>query len=841
MVNKQPVFFVLLIISIIFILNFVVADKVRPEVERELKKNSEVPVIIKFRDSNAGIGTAYAKINFKSAKEELKNNGFKESLNLESFNAVAGNITKESFEELKENPDVEEIQLDHKFTIAVDDSVNLINASLVHTFVLNNNITGLNLGVCILDTGVNYSHSDFGGCFGSGCKVVDGYDVVNNDNDPYDDHGHGTHVTGIVNMVAPNASLVHIKVLNSGGGGSESGISAGIDWCVNNKTKYNITAISMSIGSDSVFSDYCDSTFTILTTAINKAVKNNIPVFVASGNNGVTTGITSPGCIRNSTSVGATTKSDSIASYTNKNKLLDILAPGSDITSTSMGGGYVTMDGTSMATPHASGSAALLQQYNYEQDKAYLNPYQVQDTLNKTGRIIESWGRINVKDAISSVDNIYPEIYINQPANGTKYNSMNNISLNFTAKDWFLNKVWYSIDNLNNISLDGNISFFSLGGNHILTVFANDTKGNTNFSKVNFGLDIPRVILNSPDDNVNNLNGNLIFNCTASDLTGLINISLIHNLTGEWLINQTKNVSGLQKNVLFSLNLSGNLTFGWNCISYDTAGFFGLDINRTVRVNFNNIPRITSFFPNINNITITEPANQSFNVNYSDANGDLISVAWYLNNTLVSVSDNYTFIGSYSSGGTYNITVYLNDSIGYNFTYWNLNVINLEFCGDNIKNSTETCDGGDFGGDSCSVRGYNSGSLSCSGCSSIDATNCENVASGGSSGGGGGSGGGTPVTKTENLEPAPTVKSPLNIPDLETASENIEVKEEPKQEEENEEPEKVELIKNEGIFDKKLVAGVITGALVLVSLLFFFRKEYLLIKGKNRGLDNPKT
>ncbi|MEK6952337.1 MAG: S8 family serine peptidase [Nanoarchaeota archaeon] len=839
-VNKQSVFFVLLILSIIFILNFVVADKVKPEVERELRNKNEVPVIVKFRDSNVGIGTAYAKINFKSAKEELKNTGFKESLNLESFNAVAGNITKESFEELKENPDVEEIQLDHKFAIAVDDSVNLINASLVHTFVLNNNITGLNLGVCILDTGVNYSHTDFGGCFGNGCKVVSGYDVVNNDNDPYDDHGHGTHVTGIVNMAAPNASLIHIKVLNSGGGGSESGISAGIDWCVNNKTRYNITAISMSIGSDSVFSDYCDSTFTILTAAINNAIKNNIMVFAASGNNGASTGITSPGCIRNVTSVGSTKKDDTIAGYSNKNTLLDLLAPGSDITSTSMSGGYISMSGTSMATPHASGAAALLQQYSYEQDRSYLNPYQVQDVLNKTGRLIENWRRINVKDAISNIDRIYPEIYINQPVNGTKYNSMNNISLNFTARDMFLSKSWYNIDNLNNISLDGNISFFPLGGNHLLTLFVNDSKGNTNFSNVNLGLDIPRVILNSPEDNLNNLNGNLLFNCTASDLTGLINISLIHNLTGEWLINQTKSVSGLEKNVLFSLNLSGNQTFGWNCISYDTDGFFGLDINRTVRVNFNNIPRINSFFPNVTNVTITEPVNQSFNISYSDANGDLVSVGWYLNNSLVSVSDNYTFISSYTSSGTYNITVYVNDSIGYNFTYWNLNVVNLEFCGDNIKNSTEACDGNDFGGDSCSTRGYNSGSLICNNlCSSIDATNCENVGSGGG-GGGGGSGGGTPVTNTENLEPAPTVKSQPNLPNLETASENVEVKEEAKQEEKKEEPEKVEFIKNEGFFDKKInkiIAGVITGVLVLVSLLFFFKKEYLLIKSKNRNLD----
>lgn len=843
-VNKQVVFFVLSVFTILFLLNFVIADKVKPEVERELRNNNEVPVIIKFRDSNVGIGTGYAKINFKSAKDELKNKGFKENLNLENFNAVSGNITKESLEELKQNKNIEEIQLDHKFFIAVDDSINLINASLVHTFVLKNNITGLGIGVCILDTGVNYSHNAFGGCFGNGCKVVAGYDIVNNDNDPYDDQGHGTHVTGIVNMVAPNASLVHIKVLSSGGGGSESGISAGIDWCVNNRTKYNVTIITMSIGSDSVFSDYCDSTFTLLTTTINNAVKNNITVFAASGNNGASIGITSPGCIKNVTSVGSTNKDDTIASYTNRNALLDLLAPGSDITSTSINGGYTSMSGTSMATPDAAGAAALLQQYSYEQDKSYLNPYQVQDALNKTGKIVESWRRINIKDAISSIDNIYPEIYLNHPINGTKYNSMNNISLNFTAKDMFLSRAWYNLDNLNNISLDGNISFFPLGGNHVLTVFVNDSKGNTNFSKVNFGLDIPRVTLNSPDDNYNSLNGSLIFNCTSSDLTGLANISLIHNLTGEWLINQTKNASGLTKNALFSLNLSGNLTFGWNCISYDTDGFFALDNNRTVRVNFNNIPRINSYFPNTTNINLFEPNNQSFNISYNDANGDLVSVSWYLNNNLVSEIDNYSFIGGYNSNGSYNITVYVNDSIGYNFTYWNLNVINTEVCGDNVKNSTEACDKNDFGDDSCSTRGYNSGSLVCNSlCSSIDASGCTN-SGGGSSGGGGGGGGGTPVTKTENLEPAPVVRSPPNIPSLETASENVEVKEEPKQEEKKtEEPEKVEIIKKEGFFDKKInkiLTGVITSVLILVSLLFFFKKEYLLIKAKNRWLKEEK-
>lgn len=817
---------------IVFLPKEVRSEKISSEVEKELENNKEVPVIVRFSDSNVGI--AKASISFKSAKEELKNKGFKEKINLESFNAVAGNVTEEVLKELKENPNVESIQFDHRFSVALADSTNIINATLVHTFVLKNNITGLGFGICILDTGVNYSHVDFGGCFGNGCRIVDGYDYINLDSDPYDDHGHGTHVTGIVNKIVPNANLIHIKVLSSGGGGTESGISSGIDWCVSNKTKYNITAISMSIGSDNTFSNYCDSTFPTLTAAINNAIKNNITVFAASGNNGVTSGITSPACIKNATSVGGTNKDDTMGSYTNRNDLLDLLAPGSDITSTSITGGYVSMSGTSMATPHAAGVVALLQQYDYEQNNSYLDPYKVQSVLNDTGRLIDSWRRINIKNAIASIDIIFPELYLDKPTNGTIFNSMNNISLNYTAKDRFLNKVWYNIDSLNNISLLGNTSFFPLGGNHILTIFANDTSGSTNFTKISFGLDIPRVTLNIPINNYNALNGNLIFNCSASDLTGLVNVSLLHNLTGQWLINQTKGVNGLQANVSFSLNLSGNLTFGWNCISYDTSGFFALDENRTIRVNFNSVPVVNSFFPNKTNVTIVEPQNQSFNISYGDADGDLLSVKWYLNNNVASETDNYTFYGSYSSSRNYNVTVVVNDSLSYNSTFWNLTVENLEFCGDNVKNSTEACDGSDFGGDSCSNRGFNSGSLSCnSACSSIDANACKNEASGG---GGGGGGGGTPLP-TEKLEPAPFLESsPGEELKSEKASENLEVAEEP-QEEKVPEPEKVEIIKKEGILNGKLrniIIGSIVGLLIFSSLIFFFRKEYMLIKSKNK-------
>src|SRR3989344_5481057 len=193
MINKvvnKKIFFLVALLLLISLAYQAAAEKVSSEVEKELKKNSEVNVIVKFRNENIGIGVA--RIGFKSAKNELKNKGFKEKMNLESFNAVSGEVNETVLEELKNDPTIENVQLDHEFKIALDDSTKIINSTWVNNLVLKNNITGLGLGVCVLDTGVNYSHPALGGCFGSGCRVVDGYDFVNLDGDPYDDQGHGT-------------------------------------------------------------------------------------------------------------------------------------------------------------------------------------------------------------------------------------------------------------------------------------------------------------------------------------------------------------------------------------------------------------------------------------------------------------------------------------------------------------------------------------------------------------------------------------------------------------------------------------------------------------------------
>lgn len=282
-------------------------------------------------------------------------------------------------------------------------------------------------------------------------RIVGGYDFVNSDDDPLDDHGHGTHCAGIaaangsIKGVAPDANIVAIKVCDFLGSCPDSFIIAGIDWCVSNASLYNISVISMSLGGG-VYSNYCDASEGDFASAINYAVANNISVVIASGNDYYTGGISSPACIRNATPVGSVddgswgTTADVISSFTNRGSGFPemLLAPGSWITSAVPGGGYDTWEGTSMATPHVAGAVALVKQYLglLNQDQI---TQEIKKLFNDTGKRIYDSGtglyfsRIDVYSAVMELEKP-PVVYLNSPGDGF-YMKIDDTLLNWTCVD----------------------------------------------------------------------------------------------------------------------------------------------------------------------------------------------------------------------------------------------------------------------------------------------------------------------------------------------------------------------------------------------------------------------
>ena len=812
------------------------AAEIEAGVVDQIEEEGEAEVIVILKD--AEVKTPFSKktqeADIEEVKEDLNQQEFEEGRDFEEINAFSGEITKEALEKLSKNPNVKKIQLDHEFTIALSDSLNIMNATKVHQIIINNtNITGENIGICILDTGLNYNHVDLSD------NYADGYDFANNDNDPIDDHGHGTHVSGIATATAPNITLLHIKVLNSGGSGSESDIVAGIDWCRGNKTTYNIKAISMGIGAGE-FDSYCDSIFTSLTLAINNAIADNIMIIASSGNLDGSypdiNKISAPGCIENSTAVGATNKDDTHASYSKRNSLVDILATGSDITSTSMSGGYTTMSGTSMSAPHFAGAVALFQQYEFWESGTYLTPSQIQLAAQERGITVESWKRLEMFNTLASFDDITPSLTVFSPEPINYSSSI--IDLNYTANDTFLKSVTYKVDDEAEVELSGNTTINFEGGFHNLNITASDYNNN-NTQTIFFGVTLPSVTLNSPEDNENDIDGYIEFNCSATDPVNLSSISLYHNLTGSFELNQTESTIGTEASVIFNTTFPDSSIFIWNCKVTNQNNDEDWGENRTLRINYNSAPYFTSQYPSNQNISIIEPQNQTFNITYSEPDSDPVSVTWYNNNNQVSQTTEYTFNGSYLTAGSYNITVFINDSLLANFTFWNLTINNTEYCGDNIKNSTEECDGTDLGGLDCEDYGFNQPSgLSCSSTCTIDSSSCSNSTS--SPGDTSSPGGSSPPPDTSSLDDFDDIS--IDQEEESTSLTDLLARQTP--EEQEPEQEGAALAPEEPTKEKTSLSTIIGATIALLAILififFFLKKEWKFIKRRHSGIKRDQ-
>ncbi|WP_274561753.1 S8 family peptidase [Streptomyces spiramyceticus] len=200
----------------------------------------------------------------------------------------------------------------------------------------------------VIDTGVRISHSDFGG------RASYGYDAIDNDNTAQDGHGHGTHVAGTVAGgaygVAKKAKVVGVRVLNNQGSGTTAQVVAGIDWVTRNAVKPAVANMSLGGGADSA-----------LDTAVRNSIASGVTYAVAAGNESTDASTKSPARVAEAITVGATTSTDAKASYSNYGSILDIFAPGSSITSSwnSSDSATNTISGTSMASPHVAGAAAL--------------------------------------------------------------------------------------------------------------------------------------------------------------------------------------------------------------------------------------------------------------------------------------------------------------------------------------------------------------------------------------------------------------------------------------------------------------------------------------------------
>ncbi|MBU1203804.1 MAG: S8 family serine peptidase, partial [Nanoarchaeota archaeon] len=149
----------------------------------------------------------------------LNENDLRDRREYSIIDGFSGRVTKDGLNKLRMGVGVKKIYFDYPVKAMLQDSVPLINASVVHSVMVGGvNITGIGQTICVVDTGVDYTHADLGGCFGDGCKVIAGYDFINNDADPLDDNGHGTHVAGIaaasggITGVASGANIVAVKV-----------------------------------------------------------------------------------------------------------------------------------------------------------------------------------------------------------------------------------------------------------------------------------------------------------------------------------------------------------------------------------------------------------------------------------------------------------------------------------------------------------------------------------------------------------------------------------------------------------------------------------------------------
>jgi subtilisin family serine protease len=302
---------------------------------------------------------------------------------------------------LKADPNVAAVAPDlpvHTTAQTLPTGINRIDGELSST-VSGNGSGDVNVDIAIIDTGISTSHPELDVVGGTNCVGGSSFS---------DDNGHGSHVAGIaaardnadgVVGVAPGARLWAVKVLNSAGSGTTSQIICGIDWVTARAS--TIEVANMSLGGSSFFGAFsgCNSSFDPMHPAICRSVQAGVTYAVAAGNSASDANTFVPATYSEVITVSALAdfngqpgggaaatcradEDDTFANFSNFGADVDIIAPGVCILSTYLGGGYTTLSGTSMASPHVAGAAAL-----YKSTHPSATPAQVKAALRAAGNL----------------------------------------------------------------------------------------------------------------------------------------------------------------------------------------------------------------------------------------------------------------------------------------------------------------------------------------------------------------------------------------------------------------------------------------------------------------------